>query len=1287
MAEFNYYPVFVADQVLTADHLNEIVNYFEEQDRLTRNKLIGIGIVCGLELKVDTTQIVISKGCGITSAGYLIVQDALTLTHYRPYELPADFSSRYKSTYGEWDMWELLTNTQAEALEDGETIKGHGDFLKDKIVVLLLEMSEIPLKNCIDTDCDDKGEKIQFSIKPVLVEKNDVDKLLKSLEEPRVKEPKSSVEPVLRDVQLRRFNVPVTQLLSTDAVLNAFLQIVDESLLKRLAEVLNYCYFHYKPILSEEPVNPFNTVFELFLERLEYVKTKNPFFIQYYYDWIDDIIKAYYEFKSKIFDVQTMCCPDEDMFPLHLMLGEAVKNTVLDVKTKYRHYFIYSPLFNQQKDLLAEVQLLFRRIKVLVQNYVVPDPKNFANATVKITPSKHLDRTLSQRCIPYYYNPHGLYQCWSWSKTRKGNARYNHSYNAYQYNSLDAIVDPLKYDIERFDFFRIEGHIGKNYSQAITTVVGQRDQYNLPFEVIALSTATITKYAASKDDHDCHFRDLDALYEVIIAELVCKFGELACTAAKLPYTPRTGNATAAGTSMTAGPGTVTTATTVPAEKATGTGSFAGKSGISAGDSVKVKEVFASAKFSARELNIKENLIADFRIASYKKGDFIKTHCGPFEKGTVGEFYINSVANGYSFVKPLAKLNFTDINVVYAHLFYFIDCVENLMMTILPVDLGGFDIGVFKARFKTLIDEITTVQGELLELLMLRNNAQSDNPDVALLQDFALDVYVSRIQILLTTCLDERLEALKKEYRKRSDELQTLINFMNYFKKHPGMEHKAGVPKGGTFILVYHEVPPKRKTPGFVTREKDFVITHVPGSNVVKDIPDSSAATKSLVTNINEVTKAAFAKDPQLLRQFELALNKYLDVCKDMDDDTKDEITEVLSGIPTPTTAAKFQIPEYSVIADFYLPYLCCSDCPPVAFVVPKETEEALSIRIRPTEFCNNDQNVYQVLVMPAGGELTASKGGVEPGTFEFKPNGLKAGINTLTYTAKDGRKTSIDVKIFKAFDLSIKYSIQEDGITVNFSSNAPAEGKPTWDFGDGSTSTESSPTHTYKFAEEKQTFTVKVTVMDGPCLASDEEVITLTRPIETVFGIEPTLYCAHDKAVKTFRIEPIPVNVKEIRNDNKLALSRDATTGGISFVPARQKLTDTQEYHLEYRGIGIDLKIVVPDAGFIMKLTRLQDPAGQTDILLSVAARKNSDEYLWIVEVEGQSQPLQFVERKFELSYNQYKLSADHRILISLTVNNKVPAIQCSDKKEFRIYYDIFRKFVDNGEFDNNTVV
>ncbi len=124
-------------------------------------------------------------------------------------------------------------------------------------------------------------------------------------------------------MELRRYNVPVQNLKSADDVLQAFASLVDDAKLKSIAEVLNYCFVHYYYLLDNEPVNPFQQVFERFKTLRDDILQQHPILIQYFYDFIDDVLKAYYEFKHKVFEVSSECCGNEMKFPLHLMLGEA----------------------------------------------------------------------------------------------------------------------------------------------------------------------------------------------------------------------------------------------------------------------------------------------------------------------------------------------------------------------------------------------------------------------------------------------------------------------------------------------------------------------------------------------------------------------------------------------------------------------------------------------------------------------------------------------------------------------------------------------------------------------------------------------------------------------------------------------------------------------------------------------------------------------------------------------------------------------------------------------------
>ncbi|HEX5168603.1 MAG TPA: PKD domain-containing protein [Cyclobacteriaceae bacterium] len=1229
MTEFNSYPVFVADQVLSADHLNEIVNYLDEQDRLTRNKLIGIGIVCGLELIVDPTQIVITKGCGVTSSGYLIVQDELTLQYYQPYTLPGDFFPKYKPIYEAWTMWELLTAQQSLEFEDTEAIKGSGEFMRDKIVVLLLEMKNSLLKNCVDTDCDDKGRKIEFAVKPLLVRRTDIDKFLKGLEDSvSENEPLPVVNASLPDIQLRRFNVPVRELTSSDLVMDAFLQLTDDAMLKRLADALNLCFMVYHPILLEESANPFLNVLDILKNTLATIKSANPFFIQYYYDWIDDLIKAYDEFKCKVYDVQVMCCPDEDLFPLHLMLGEATKSTSINVKSNYRHYFIYSPLFNGQKNLLGEVQLLFKRLKQQVKNYVVLNPNTFPRTPIKITPSKYRDHPLSDRCIPYYYQPLDTYPFWSYDKSRKGKAQTNLSYNAKDYTSDDAVINPLNYDIERYDFFRVEGHIGKNYSQALSAIIGQRNQFNLPFEAVALSTATVARFVASEDT-DCVFKDLESLYQVIIAEMICRFGDVACMLGNAKYSPRF------------------------TEVVTGVFTTAATSGLFAtlARPNLFSEVSLATGLSPSVLAALSNL-ASLKTPAYKKGDFIRNHCS-IGAGTMADAYLKMVERNFNFTKPSPDSQM-NLNTVYAHLFYFIDCVENVMGASWPYELKDFNSTTFANRFKDLTEETRVIASLAPSIL-----------DAA--KELGLEESMKRFPGLINTCFDERLEALRKEFEKRQKELQALINFMNYFKKHPGMEHKAGVPKGGTFILVYHETPPRRP----VRPLRPDLLTNVAGT---------LSTNISRAANIDfDMLTTASVKDPELLKRFEVALGRYVDTCRDIDDETKLDIKDLLITIPSIRVPTKFQIPEFSVIADFYLPYLCCSDCAPITYVLPKVQEGVLSIRISPTEFCNIDEKTYPVIVSPEGGSLSASAGGVDPAKLEFRPLGIAAGVNKLTYTLADGRSTSTDVTVTEGFKVEFKFTVQDDGVTVLFKPAKLGERKPFWDFGDGTTSTETEPKHTYQFGERERSFTVKLTVTDGPCLSTVEHSFTLVKPERAEFGIIPQVFSFTDKTRQNFTTVPVPSNVNEIKNPDNLRVDLSAA-GVLSFVPLKQELAESKNFNLEYKGLPLTVSILAANADFTMKLSSV--PANDDTLLLLTARQDDADTYEWKILVRDRT--LNFSGRKVEVFYRKLEISVQDEITILLTVGRNVPGAVCEAEEKFLLTTVIFRKFLNKDEFDNH---
>src|SRR6478735_597359 len=302
----NEYMVFEADQVLTKDHLNQLFDYLDQQNRWTRNKLIGIGIVCGLDLVQQPDAIEITRGCAVTSQGYLITQDDdNTYGYYLPYtgidqpsNLPFTYPGNlpfYKPFNNGKSISLMLTQDEYDALDTDikKTAQTTASLKSTKLfesdaVVLCLEANELDLKNRDTFDCDNKGEKMTLTIRPLLVKKNDLPVLQKvkdtntRIQVPNILRPQTNTRsttktPVAKSsssfvsrttiggtkgitstglisagiktlntsikapqVNLRRFNVPYTDLQTTDDVINAFVKLVDDTTLSSVAGAFNF---------------------------------------------------------------------------------------------------------------------------------------------------------------------------------------------------------------------------------------------------------------------------------------------------------------------------------------------------------------------------------------------------------------------------------------------------------------------------------------------------------------------------------------------------------------------------------------------------------------------------------------------------------------------------------------------------------------------------------------------------------------------------------------------------------------------------------------------------------------------------------------------------------------------------------------------------------------------------------------------------------------------------------------------------------------------------------------
>ncbi len=106
-----------------------------------------------------------------------------------------------------------------------------------------------------------------------------------------------------------------------------------------------------------------------------------------------------------------------------------------------------------------------------------------------------------------------------------------------QYSSDVAVLNPLLYDIEKYNFFRIEGHIGINYQTVLSNLLQQQKNFNLPFDIVAISADQLPTNSGTLPQ--CNMQDLDTDYQLLLSEFSCKVHTPFCYITKLAYPPQT----------------------------------------------------------------------------------------------------------------------------------------------------------------------------------------------------------------------------------------------------------------------------------------------------------------------------------------------------------------------------------------------------------------------------------------------------------------------------------------------------------------------------------------------------------------------------------------------------------------------------------------------------------------------------------------------------------------------------------------------------------------------------
>jgi hypothetical protein len=304
------------------------------------------------------------------------------------------------------------------------------------------------------------------------------------------------------------------------------------------------------------------------------------------------------------------------------------------------------------------------------------------------------------------------------------------------------------------------------------------------------------------------------------------------------------------------------------------------------------------------------------------------------------------------------------------------------------------------------------------------------------------------------------------------------------------------------------------------------------------------------------------------------------------------------------------IPNNTVVADFSLPYMCCSGCAPINFIIEKPP---VSLRLPTDHYClGKDTNPLTFEVSPTDGVIKAS-----PEIAGMKIEGTKLTFDaavfpdemlgqTIKFTVND-QVTTCELKVYRAvhFDFKVPESPTAQN-EITFVPEGNLNGATfLWSFGDDNLSTERNPTHKYILPvndENKVTVSLTVTAANGVCQTTVEHEISFVQE-KTKIELETTDFCENNRKSFPFKVTPngaiAKIEGNGVQPDN---------SGGFVFIPA---IAGAGSFEFLLNGEPSGLKVTVHKAPVA---TFKPEQVGNQLVLTNTSV--NAESFVWFVNGE-----------------------------------------------------------------------
>jgi hypothetical protein len=316
----------------------------------------------------------------------------------------------------------------------------------NRVLVLYLEHEPVDLKSCLETSCDNKGRNITVNVRALLVKRSDLTAAAAA-----------AALPVIHRIPRLHTKGGLQAAATAAQITQAFRDIVSAQV-GPIGTSIEALFSTHAAFLSIGTIDTSDIAAAL---------TNNAFAAQYQYDGLLDVAAAYHEAAAAAYALVEECCPI-GTFPRHLMLGTLDGSGV----PGYRNEFQAAPIRNVMHGDIDRVRALFDRLRGMAANlHLDPLP-----AAAVIRPSHTAAFPLGRRAHPYYFASTALDA--TWRPRRRGTADANWPW------VNEGVASTLDTDYAEDTFLRIEGHVQRPWSAAYADLIAVRHAGNAEFDLL-----------------------------------------------------------------------------------------------------------------------------------------------------------------------------------------------------------------------------------------------------------------------------------------------------------------------------------------------------------------------------------------------------------------------------------------------------------------------------------------------------------------------------------------------------------------------------------------------------------------------------------------------------------------------------------------------------------------------------------------------------------------------------------------------------------------------------------